>query len=226
MKISFLTLLLIATLFHTTHAQTSQLPFGVRAGGSVSFLSDNFMTLDPKRTPCLGGYAGGLLTIPLNDAWSVQPEVQYVVEAGKFAEEIQVTDDHGRILGKLLINTRHQVASLRVPLVVRWSSGGFKAGNVGIVAGPVVSYILSIKDYNTVEPITDDPVIIPMHSSYYYDRTDNAERFQLGISAGVEYLITDHFSVDIRGIYSITNHLQSPLRASLSSLSLGAGYRF
>ncbi len=226
MKISLLTLLLIASFFYTTHAQTSQLHFGARIGGSVSFLTYNFMTFNPKRTPGLGGYAGGFVTIPLSEGWSVQPEVQYVVETGKYAEEMHYTDDTGKLIGKMMITSRHQVSSLRVPLVVRWCSSSFKAGNVGIVASPVVGYILSVKDYNSVEPITNNPVIIPMQSSYIDDRIDHAERFQLGISAGVEYLITDHFSVDIRGIYSITNHLQSPLRASLSSLSLGAGYRF
>ncbi len=226
MKTSLIAFLLIAGLFQLTHAQSSLLHFGTRIGGSVSFLSDNFMMLDQKRTPGFGGYAGGFVSIPLSDAWSVQPEVQYVVESGKFAQEFQVTDDTGKNLGKVMITTRHQVVSLRVPLVVRWCSGGFEAGNVGIVAGPVVGYILSVKDYDTVEPITNNPVIIPMPSSYYYDRIDHAERFQFGITAGFEYSITDNLSVDMRGMYSITSHLQEPLRASLSSLSLGVGYRF
>ncbi|MFN8361120.1 MAG: porin family protein [Candidatus Kapaibacterium sp.] len=221
MKTSLLTLLLIAGLFQSTHAQTSQLHVGVRAGGSVSFLSDNFMTLDPKRTPGFGGYAGGFVTIPLSEGWSVQPEVQYVVESGKYAEEINATSDNGTPLGKVIVTTKHQVASLRVPLLVRWCSGGFKAGSVGIVAGPVGSYILSVKDYNTM-----DRVISTFQRSYEDDWSKFIKQFQFGITAGVDYSITDNVSVDMRGMYSITSHLQEPLRVSLSSLSLGAGYRF
>ena len=221
MKISLLTLLLMAALFQSTHAQRSQLRFGARIGGNISFLSDNFMMLDQKRTPSFGGYVGGFVNISLSDAWSVQPEVQYVIESGKFAGEFYLMSDNGKPLDKVIVTTRHQVALLRVPMLVQWHTGSFKAGRVGVVAGPVGSYISSVINYNDADrELGSFPI------SYENDWDNFAKQFQFGITAGVEYYITDNLSVDIRGMYSITSHLQEPLRASLSSLSLGAGYRF
>lgn len=221
MKISLFTFLFIVGLFQSTNAQTSQLHFGARIGGSVSFLSGNFPVTDSTRTPGLGFYAAGVIALPMSSEWALQAEVQYVVEAGKFTGEFYVTDDNGTMLGKAVITSRHQVASLRVPLLVRWSSANYKAGSVGIVAGPVGGYIVSVVNYNEV-----NNTVASMPLSYEDDWTRGTERFQFGITAGAEYSITDRLTIDMRGMYSITNHLQAPSNASLSSLSVGAGYRF
>ena len=220
MKISFLTLLLIAALFHTTHAQTSQLRFGARAGGSVSCLTGDVGLQDGKPAPGLGFYAGGLMTIPMAEEWSLQPEVQFVVESGKMIEEVTLTADNGKTSkGDGIL--RHKVTALRMPILARWSNGSFKAGHVGIVAGPVCNYILSVWSDYSRESVSHTSSDITER-----DLTSKSQQLQFGITAGVEYYITDDFLVDIRGILSITNHLKEPYSGLLSTLTLGAGYRF
>ena len=220
MKISLFTFLFIVGLFQSTNAQTSHLRFGTRIGGSISLLTGNFFTSKAKPTPGIGIYGGGLLIISLNNEWSLQQEVQYVVEIGKSVDELRVTAENGK-QATMQVSTRHQVAALRVPLLLRWSSGTSKAGNVGVVAGPVGSYIVSVKTYYSMDSVFNTPA-----STSERDLTYLSERFQLGITAGVEYYITGNLSVDIRGVYSITNHVQTSYNASLSTLSLGAGYMF
>ncbi len=200
MKIALLTLLLLAAFFQTTHAQTSQLRLGVRIGGSVSFLTGDVGLQDGKPAPGLGFYAGGLMTIPMAEEWSLQPEVLFVVESGKMIEEVTLTADNGKSR-KGEGTLRHNVSALRMPLLARWSNGTFKAGHLGIVAGPVCNYILSVWSDYSRESFNST-------SSDFseWDLTSKAQHLQFGITAGVEYYITNDFLVDIRGIHSFTNH--------------------
>lgn len=214
MKTSLLTLLLIAGLFQATQAQPSPIHFGVRAGGSVSFLKYEPAS-GANELAGLGFYGGGFLNIPLNSTWSLRPELLFVLESGKYSENFVSFDTNGRPSGIINVITKPKFTSLRVPLLVQWSSGSYQAGRVGIVAGPIFDYLLSLKENVDFAP-----------NGYVLDYTESADRFHIGITAGIEYNITDNLTIDVRSLYNINNQSQIPWRTLRWTMSIGAGYRF
>jgi hypothetical protein len=119
--------LLAAVLLTTGIISQAQIKFGVKAGANFYKFSGSDADLgnaSPKLK--IGVAGGGLVNIPINEVFSVQPELLYSMEGSKY-EESGV---------KLLYKTDY----INLPVLFQYNSSGFYGET-----GPQVGFLVSAK---------------------------------------------------------------------------------
>lgn len=121
------TLLLFFPLMIVVYSNAQNAQFGLKAGLNVSNIYSNFTgSFDPKT----GLNAGALVNIPLQYAWSVQPEIYY---SGQGAKYYSYNDGYEH---QLILNY------INIPLMVQYK---FRGG-VFLQTGPQLGFLISAKD--------------------------------------------------------------------------------
>jgi Outer membrane protein beta-barrel domain len=114
-------LIIVSVLMLSGFMVKAQISFGVKAGLNLS----NFSGDVPDRKTKTGFHLGGLVHIPLKEAFSLQPEIQYSKEGST-------------------LNTRaYDLGYLNIPVMVKYSTGKGFYGE----AGPQIGLLMTAK-YN------------------------------------------------------------------------------
>ncbi|MBI3259107.1 MAG: PorT family protein [Ignavibacteriae bacterium] len=218
-------LLIICGVNQTSIAQTSNLTFGIRAGAGVSFLSENYTIYYNNRDPFeLKGFSfngGGIMSISLDNNSSIQPELHYSYESARYSEQFQRTYENGSLGEKVTFITKHSVASICVPILIKMSFGVPKAGQIGIYVGPNFGYTVSVKKVSWFNPAKAN------EENIITDLTDVANLFQIGAVVGGDIRILDNLFMDARFGYKFTKHIDTEIyHGSFSNILLGIGYMF
>lgn len=136
-------LLFIITLLFVGIASQAQIKFGVKAGANFyKFNGDDadFGDASSVSPEFKAGFAGGgLINIPINKMFSVQPEVLYSMEGARYEEEGE----------KVLFKTDY----LNVPVLFQYND----ASGFYVETGPQVGFLLSAKitDGETTDDVKD-----------------------------------------------------------------------
>jgi hypothetical protein len=123
-------ILLIVTILTTGIVSQAQIKFGVKAGANFyKFAGDDndFDDIDPDMRIGIAG--GGLVNIPINSTFSVQPELLYSMEGAKY----KANND------KLI----YQLDYINVPVLFQYNSSGFYGET-----GPQIGFLMSGKASN------------------------------------------------------------------------------
>ncbi|WP_210489482.1 porin family protein [Rufibacter aurantiacus] len=192
---------LIAALFTTYFAQAQDgIKLGLKAGVNVSSVvgkdTENLGNL-------LGLHAGGFLDYGLSDQFSIRPELLYSLK-GFYAEAEEEDFEYKSYL------TSHYID---LPVL-----GRFKAGNFFIEAGPTFSFLLSAKS-------RDEGEIMGEEYEETETVTDEFNKFDLGVAAGVGYQFQSGLGLGLRYNRGLSKLDKSgEAKAFNSSFQLGVSY--
>lgn len=209
-------LLIALTVFGLT--QTNAQNFGFKGGYNYSSFNGE-VTKDNSLKGLSGFYVGALLELPLGDVLSLQPEVIYSRQGAAWEREYNVP-----IVGKTTLKNDIKLDYLNIPVMAKVNLGPlFLEGGVqfGFLVGkPEVSYTTGNRSISqTVDK-------------------DAYASFDFGVGAGLGVKLNQHFFVETRYTYSLTNvfdpndkHFKSSLISDgdnfkNSVFSIGLGMKF
>jgi hypothetical protein len=171
MKKAFLCLAAIAvtTLSH------AQVQFGVKAGVNIATATGSG-TDNANTTSLINFNAGGLVSIPVSAAFSVQPELVYSGQGVKGSQDgVSVTDN---------------LTYINVPILAKYMI----ASGFSVEAGPQIGFLLSAKEKATEGGVTQTATI------------PNTNSVDFSIAAGVSYLLSSsNLGFDARYNIGLTN---------------------
>lgn len=124
-KLFFVSLFTVAAV-----TMNAQVKFGIKAGANFSKFSGSDAKLgDVSPKYKIGFTGGGLVNIPVNETFSVQPEVLYSMEGSKYEEDGD----------KLVYHTDY----INIPVMVQYNASGFYGET-----GPQVGFLINAKGDN------------------------------------------------------------------------------
>ena len=209
-------LLIALTVFGLT--QTNAQNFGFKGGYNYSSFNGE-VAKDNSLKGLSGFYVGALLELPLGDVISLQPEVIYSRQGAAWEREYNLP-----IVGKTTLKNDIKLDYLNIPVMAKVNLGPlFLQGGVqfGFLVGkPEVSYTTGNR-----------------RISQTVDK-DAYASFDFGVGAGLGVKLNQHFFVETRYTYSLTNvfdpndkHFKSSLISDgdnfkNSVFSIGLGMKF
>lgn len=189
----------------------AQATFGVRAGinvATVNFQSDGFNISPDSR---VGLTVAGLANIPVNESFSIQPEVHFIQKGYKFELEFfgEVTE------------TTAKLNYLEVPIHAKYAFGNENL-RFFILAGPAIGFALGgeVEQCDGGDCISED---------IEFDDNDGFNRLDLGLSVGAGMNIGSNFFVDLRYVLGITNLSEDDaddIKTTNRGIQIGVGYMF
>ena len=216
-KISFLLFSLFFSLSIQTHAQTSDLEFGIKAGANYSkFTPDLSMNGSNdavyQRRP--GFYLGAYLSKGMSEKLYFQPELNYSLQETDFiVKGVEVrTNDPEAGSDVFDIETNISESVIAVPLILRY----YFTSSFFVDAGPQVGYII-----DRSEEIENDPFEQAGNPGAGIDY--DHDKFELGLSVGAGYNLTRDLIINGRYFFGL---IERDGRIKSSVLSLGLEYQF
>lgn len=209
----FIIVSLLAIVSLPLLAQTS---VGLKVGGALSNQTDGgvFLSADNEQKVT---YLGGIfVTVPLSNAFSLQPEVLYVNKG------FQTTSSGS-------ITPRYNLHYLSIPIMLQYHV----LDKLTVALGPEVNYLIdATSNINLVSLFSGSPSPIERQLSSYKD-------LDLAVNVGIGYLLSDKFSVGLRynmGLYDTSKDFMITLRSQEEpvvisgptynrTLQLSIGYR-
>jgi hypothetical protein len=171
MKKAFLALAL--TLGVAGAAQAQSATFGVKAGVSLTNLTGTGVA----NTKNLVGFHGGLVAnLPVNDAFSVQPELLYSMKGNK--TEASVAGVTTKLTSRL-----HY---LDVPVLARVNAGG-----LFFELGPQVGFLVAAKQKQEISGGT-------VSATYDIDIKERIKTVDFGYAAGLGYQVSNGPGIGLR----------------------------
>jgi hypothetical protein len=180
MKKAFLALALTLGVAGAAQAQSAR--FGVKAGASLTNVTGDG-TGDVKN---LFGFHGGLIAnLPINDAFSIQPELLYSMKGAKLEESF------GGYTGKLTSRLHY----IDVPVLARVNAGG-----LFFELGPQIGFLVAAKQKTEVSGG-------PGSGSSTDDIKDSVKGVDFGYAAGLGYQLSNGPGIGLRynGGFTDTN---------------------
>jgi hypothetical protein len=191
---------LVLTAVAVTTLSYAQVQFGVKAGVNIATATGSG-TDGASKTSLINFNAGGLVSIPVSDAFSVQPELVYSGQGVKGTQDgISVTDN---------------LSYINVPILAKYMI----ASGFSVEAGPQIGFLLSAKEKATEGGVTQTATI------------PNTSSVDFSIAAGVSYLLSsNNLGFDARYNIGLTNVNNGPDASSdeikNSVIQIGVFYMF
>lgn len=128
-------------------ASAQKVKFAAKTGINISSIKASTSNGDSKSL--VGFHIGGLAEIKLNDKMSLQPELLYSAEGGKysFAENIEGTP--------ITYNQEIKLSKMNLPISFKY----YIIERLSIEAGPQLEYILSAKSESVLNAPTEGVII-------------------------------------------------------------------
>jgi len=120
-------LFFVVAICSLAFASNAQVKFGVKAGANFYKFSGSDTDFEDESPDMKVGIAGGgMVNIPINEMFSVQPELLYSMEGAKYS-----------ISG---VDLKFNVNFINVPILIQYNSSGFYAET-----GPQIGFLTSAK---------------------------------------------------------------------------------
>ncbi|CAM3392334.1 porin family protein [Aequorivita lipolytica] len=198
MKNKFFTFILIALIYSTANSQS--LKYGLKAGMNISKFSSN--TNDPYSdyNGRVGFHLGGLLEVPLNDKFSIQPELLCSFQGANI--------NYGE--RKFTLNY------LQLPILGKY----YIINGLSAEAGPVLGYLISAK-YNAT--LTSEG------GRETVDVTENYKSIDVGLGLGASYKLKSDLFFGLRynfGILDINDDSVKDSKIKNNVFQISVGYLF
>lgn len=167
-------LLSLGILASAAAAQAQSVTFGVKAGGTLSSITQKD---NDNNNYKFGGHGGVFANFGINDMFSVQPEVLYSMKGNK--QETSGT------LGGTTYKTDHMqtLNYIDVPVMVKVSTGDDNSG-LFFEAGPQVGFLLSAKDKYDTSSTTGSTTTATSGDT---DNKDTFNTVDFGYAVGLGY---------------------------------------
>jgi hypothetical protein len=120
--------LLVLAVTTVTTLSYAQVQFGVKAGVNIATATGSGTTDIPGKASLIDFNGGGLVSIPVSEAFSVQPELVYSGQGVKGS-------DNG-------ITASDNLSYLNIPILAKYTI----ASGFAVEAGPQVGFLLSAKE--------------------------------------------------------------------------------
>lgn len=174
--------------------------FGVKGGVNFSTVTGDYFDSPDSRT---GFNIGVLAEIPVADRFSIQPEVLYSAQGFTEASIDQANfadvDD----------NVEYQLDYVQVPVLAKI----YLVEGLSLQAGPSFNFLVNEElDY---QPLDDDGEVA----------LNNAQDFEFGGAAGLEYKFNNGFFIQGRYTYGFTDVIEDT-DINNSAIQAGIGYSF
>lgn len=190
----------------------NEIRFGLRTGMNKAKFAENVGSLGYKNRT--GLMFAALLDVPMGDLFSLHTEVQYSQKGYKIGN---LNTNNGRA------NIESRLNYLEIPILAKFTFN--KGGLISpfVIGGPSFGFGLGGTDKFCISADCRNTEV------EFGDMGLN--RFDLGISLGAGLLIADHYILDARYIYGLSNlnSLTGPdnrLKQRNRTLQLGLGFMF
>ena len=212
MKKLILMMLVMVAVF-TVHAKetgssdnSDKSGFRIHGGVGIStmYFSDQDNNYDNLKTKIkVGGFVGAGYEFRIGSVFALQPELNYANKGAKRIFDNPLNSEHV----KLTINMH----TLELPILAKFYIGD----HFNIYAGPYISYLVAAavksKFYNTSDVKTSEDKSVNIMKDNYKDVNGNSyfKRFDVGLSAGLEFVTDGGFFVGARinqGFVDLTNN--------------------
>jgi hypothetical protein len=217
-------LLLLSTIALSTFAMAQTTPsFGIKAGVSSSTIKGeavnslnglidyaNDAITSNSRT---GFFAGGNVSIPVGESFSIEPGVYYAQKGYELRGELNIKG--AEFIGA---NAKAQLQShyIDVPVLLKANVGGFQ-----VFAGPQVSY-LAKADLRTTAGVFGFNVF-----NRKMDASEELNRWDAGITGGIGYQFNNGFNLSASYDHGLSKvDANKSFDAYNRSFKIGAGFRF
>lgn len=223
MKNRFLHLTLLGLLLFNLTAFSQSVGFGIKAGVTHSGLKgDAVSTLNnltdytngiitPKYST--GFFAGGFASIPLTNNFSIEPGLQYSQKG--YALQGNLNISNLEFLG-MKTKANLDMNYIELPLLAKYTVSGLE-----IFAGPQISYLTNASLVSKAGLLGINLLNNKM------DISDQFNRWDAGISAGVGYGFTNGLSLSAAYDHGLSNiDANKNIHAQNRAYKIGIGYRF
>lgn len=203
-------IIVVFTLFYTVSIKAQQIYFGPKLGGNIShfmYSGDNTSFFDTKKMK-LASHIGAFVEIPINDYFSIQPELLYSIKGARF--NINTEKDY---------ESKYVYKYLSLPIIAKY----FVSEKISLEGGPQFAYLLSAKNIERSDVYASNLG----HESASVNIREDMQVYDLGVTAGVGYLTDTNFYISVRyniglsNIYKDIPETRNVLRNGVFQLSLG-----
>ena len=198
-------------LFGAMNAQTK---FGLKAGYSLSTITEKYKNEKEKNDGKSSFYVGGLVEYKLNSKWALQGELLYSELGAKNEQEVTVLDNNDQLMN---VNSKIDIrlSAIMIPIGAKY----FIDPNVSINGGFAFVFYFDRNIDVDVEGIGGSPI------------TANGvvKTFNLAPYLGLEYNLNNGLFFDTRYNFGINNISQIKLdgyKMNNSFFQIGLGYKF
>jgi opacity protein-like surface antigen len=195
--------LLIILGLALTYGVNAQVRFGVKLGGTLSYLSSKYDGGSDRSDPKIGFLAGGVLEYSFSSSFALQPELLYVNNGGKYKVEGA--------------NASYIFHNLQLPVNLKYKTGSDNL-KFYATAGPYLGYILSAKVKGKDESV-----------SLTVDVGEAFKKFDFGIGAGFGIEISNKYTVGVGykyGLANLNNLEEDSTKIKIGTFGLSIGYLF
>jgi hypothetical protein len=210
-KITIITVLAIFSFSINAHSQSSDIGFGLKTGANYSKFSadsdSDGSELDFYKRK-VGFYLGGFLNVDLSNKFQFQPELLFALEGTSFEREVETTDS-GFESNPTVSDFESDINdySIAAPLVIRY----LITETLFLEAGPQLAYVLDRKEKIKKSPFEQSGD--PQPAEYDYDR------FDLGLTLGAGYRISESLTLNGRYIHSLLER-ENNIKSSIFNLGI------
>jgi len=203
----FLKIAITLTLLAISMTAFSQITFGARVGINIASQTTQVNSLDINldSDDNVGFTIGGLVNIAITDAFSIQPELNYIQKGG---------EDESELFGET-ITTELNLNYIEIPVLAKYAFGS-ETFKVFVMAGPSIGYGLN------GEITFDDEE----SEDFDWDE-EGANRTDFGFQAGVGVQYRNIF-LDARYGFGLSDieDLEDDVDVTNEGINIGIGYMF
>ncbi|MDR2651540.1 MAG: PorT family protein [Prevotellaceae bacterium] len=193
--------LLIILGIALTYGVNAQLRYGIKLGGTLSNLSTKTAGESDNSDPKIGIQAGGILEYSFSPSFSLQPELLYVNNGGKFENDLSFN-----------------MHNLQLPVNIKYKMGTDNL-KFYVTAGPYLGYIFAarLKTGSVSVNAFDESVNNEMKLKHF--------DFGLGTGLGIE--IAERYIVGVGYKYGLANLTKvEDVTVKSGTFNLSIGYLF
>ncbi|MBL0682096.1 porin family protein [Aquimarina mytili] len=202
--------LLFTLVALSTQAQEKNIQFGLKAGANYAQYFPDIETRDItllEYKKKFGFYIGGFAKINLSEKFKLQPELLFAIQGSKTLNEgIEIFIPQNQVLIVGDFRTNISETTLLAPIVLQY----YATGNFYLEAGPQLGFIIDTK-----EKVKEDPFNQINNQTFDLDY----DTFDVGLTAGAGYKLTEHFGVNARYFFSLTER-NSVIKSSIFNLGI------
>jgi len=197
-------------------AVNAQVKFGLKAGYSMSSISEKYENTSRTGDAKSSFYGGALVEVKLNSKWALQGELLYSQLGAKDEMDLGTTVVGGQIIELGVVKQKIDLSTLMIPVGAKYFITNSFSANAGL---DFVFYVSRNIEYD-----------VPAYNTTVDDR-GNAyfKTFNFAPYLGLEYQLTEHFFVDTRYNFGLANISQIKMdgyKMRNSFFQLGVGYKF
>lgn len=214
-------IVIICVLLLTMTVQSQEILFGAKAGVNFASVGSNDMDHVEGVTSF---HIGGLMEIPLNEKFAIQPELLYSSQGAK----VEQTESRQDI--SVTVNSKIKLDYINVPIMAKY----YIAEGFALEAGPQIGFLISAKAQTNGEIVGDlPPEIIEIIEEEWKSRDgdikDDCQTLDFGVGAGASYRLKMGVFFGLRynlGFSNIYKDDTRGLKNKNSVLQISAGYTF